>query len=195
MKISKIKLSKSGKKYYRFFYKDIEPQLSFVNGNFIERPHSMLEDSIFFAEEKHIIKWIDHGDILAEVLFDSSHPLFEKLPNTYFVTNDIYCGKAIILGKFIQLNQFEMSKFIIEHFDFNKSTNHLQHHLIKNKAYDTLEQIWKHKYDILGAHDKNNDLLEAIALIKAEFLPNCTLEQKSKYLNCNDWDTLKRFFN
>lgn len=194
MYITKDALSRSGKKYYRFFSPGNESKLSVIDGNYICRPNSMIEDGIFFAEEEHAIEWIFNGDSLAEVIFDPAHPLFARLPNLYFVESQKYSGKAVIIGKPIHLNQIEMFEFIKKHFDFSNSTSSLQMHLIKNKAYDTLERVWKFKYSKVGNDQYESDLSDAIAYIKIAHFDRNNLEDCMKYQNCNNWDELKSHF-
>lgn len=192
MKISKMTLAKSGKKFYRFFYKDRESQNSCVEGCVIKRPWAMLEDSIFFADEENIHQWITHGDTLAEVVFSIEHPYFASLPDKYFVVGDKYCGNELIVGQKISINDPGMVDFICLHWDYYKENFcGLQQHLIFTKAIDTLEKLWDYRHLVLGEGNRKTEMANAVLQVKLVYLKQQSIADQKRYQECKDWDTIK----
>lgn len=195
MKISKKRLSRSRKKYYRFFFKNKSAPDYLIPGSIIHKFEAVLEDSIFFTDEDHILKWITHGDTLVEVSFDSTHPSYCQLPNTYFVENEKYCGNAILTGRCIDLNSIEMYEFICRRWNMVADDFHaLQRHLILASAFDTLKMLWEFKYSVCGSIDREDDMAEALVLLRIRAL-ECNRENASKILFCKDFDTLIAYIN
>ena len=196
--ISKRELAQSGKKFYKFFFRKRRSENKYwspMSENTITYNSNNSEvEGIFFAEEANVMRWFDLGDTLVEVIFDKDHPSYKDLPDRYFYEAGKYCGSAIFCGKFIPIDSDEMFEFIKTHSEITRSTiNHMQHHLIYVRAFNTLQKLWEYKYSLFGDGDRKTDEENAGIILRSHYRDYHDLDM-DRIISCETFADLIMLF-
>ena len=192
---SKFKLASSGERYYRFLFEKKPKNKAYwceiKENDFTKVDNVVLEESLFFSTETGIARWFSQGDTLVEVIFNPNHFSFSKLPTDYFTESGHYCGKMIFVGDFIPLNSDRFFEFIKAHqLDFETHFIELENHLIKIRAFTTLEKLINYQCDIdrsLSIKDKQMRIMDYIKYVASSDYTN--IENK-KLWACDDLHSL-----
>ena len=192
---SKFELVSSGERYYRFLFakkpKNKAYWCEIKENDFTKVNHVVLEESLFFSSETTIANWFSNGDTLVEVIFNPNHFSFSKLPRDYFAESGHYCGKMIFVGDFIPLNSDKFFEFIKAHQSaFETHFIELENHLIKIRAFATLEKLLNYQCNIdrsLSIKDKEMRIMDYIKYVASSDYVNI---ENEKLLGCDNWQSL-----
>lgn len=105
------------------------------------------------------------------MIFNPNHFSFSKLPIDYFAESGHYCGKMIFVGDFIPLNSDKFFEFVKAYqLDFETHFIELENHLIKIRAFTTLEKLLNYQYNIdrnLSITDKQMRIMGYIKYVSS----------------------------